>query len=59
MTAWSEALAGTMPKSADPKILENSEKDNREHAFVVDAINESFKEFCSAFDREKKPSFLK
>ncbi len=40
----SEALAGTMPKSTDPKLLQDSDKNKHEHALVVDAINASFKE---------------
>ena len=54
----SEALAGTMPKSTDPKVLENSAKNKHEHTLVVDAINESFKELCAKFDHEKVPSIL-
>ena len=54
----SEALAGTMPKSADPKILQDSDKNKHEHALVVDAINASFKEFCAAFDQDKDPGIL-
>ena len=54
----SEALAGTMPKSTDPKLLQNSVKDKREHDFVVDAIHASFKEICSTFTQEKTPGVL-
>ena len=54
----SEALAGTMPRSTDPKTLQNSDKNKREHALVVDAINASFKEFCASFDRDKEPGIL-
>jgi menaquinone-specific isochorismate synthase len=54
----SEALAGTMPKSTRPKQLQNSDKNQHEHAFVVDAINASFKEFCTVFNRGKTPSIL-
>jgi len=54
----SEALAGTLPKSQDPQLLLNSDKNQNEHAFVVDAINESFKEFCTTFSKDKKPSIL-
>ncbi len=54
----SEALAGTMPKSIDPKKLEGSDKDNHEHAFVVEAIKTSFGELCTKFDYDKRPSIL-
>ncbi len=54
----SEALAGTMPKSMSPKQLQNSDKNKREHALVVDAINASFKEICTSFSREKQPGIL-
>jgi len=54
----SEALAGTMPESTDPKVLQNSDKNKHEHAFVVDAINGSFKEFCTVFSRDKQPGIL-
>ena len=54
----SEALAGTMPKSTHPKQLRNSGKNKREHALVVDAINASFKEFCTGFSRDKHPGVL-
>ena len=54
----SEALAGTVPITTDPKILENSDKNMREHALVVDAIKESFNELCTNFDFAKAPSIL-
>jgi len=54
----SEALAGTSPKSTDPKLLQNSDKNKHEHALVVDAIEDSFKEFCINYTREKTPSIL-
>ena len=54
----SEALAGTMPKSTDPSLLQNSDKNKHEHSLVVDAIDASFKEFCTVFNREKTPSIL-
>jgi menaquinone-specific isochorismate synthase len=54
----SEALAGTMPKSTDPKLLQDSDKNNHEHMFVVDAINASFKELCVNFTQDKAPSVL-
>jgi len=54
----SEALAGTMPKSTDPKALLNSDKNKHEHALVVDAINASFKEFCTSYNQDKEPSIL-
>jgi menaquinone-specific isochorismate synthase len=54
----SEALAGTIPSSMDPKILQDSEKNKHEHALVVDAIGASFKEICSNFSQEKHPGIL-
>ena len=54
----SEALAGTMPKSTDPQVLQNSDKNKHEHGLVVDAINASFKEFCTHFECEKRPGIL-
>jgi len=54
----SEALAGTMPNTTDPKILQNSDKNRHEHALVVNAIDDSFKEFCSAFSKDKQPGIL-
>ena len=54
----SEALAGTMPKSRDPKLLRDSGKNKYEHAFVVDAINASFKDLCEDFGRDKEPGIL-
>jgi len=54
----SEALAGTMPKSKDPKTLRGSSKNQYEHALVVDAIDKSFKEFCIAHKHDKSPGIL-
>ena len=54
----SEALAGTMLKSTDPEQLRNSCKNKHEHALVVDAIDASFKEFCTVFHRGKTPGIL-
>jgi len=54
----SEALAGTISASSDPKVLENSEKNKYEHGLVVDAINDSFKEFCIKFSKDKQPGIL-
>jgi menaquinone-specific isochorismate synthase len=54
----SEALAGTMPKSMGPEILQNSHKNKHEHALVVDAIDASFKKLCLNFSRGKRPQIL-
>jgi len=54
----SEAIAGTVPQSTDPKILQNSAKNNHEHALVVDAIRASFKEFCTVFKQDEHPGIL-
>ena len=47
-----------MPKSTHPQQLRNSGKNKHEHALVVDAINASFKEFCTVFNRGKTPGIL-
>ncbi|MDE1920348.1 MAG: isochorismate synthase [Candidatus Omnitrophica bacterium] len=54
----SEALAGTMPKSAAPSLLQKSEKNKYEHALVVDAIDGSFKQLCTAFRKDRRPGIL-
>jgi len=54
----SEAIAGTVPQSTDPKILQQSVKNNHEHALVVDAIKDSFKELCISFKHDKEPGIL-
>jgi len=54
----SEALAGTLPKSQDPQLLQSSDKNQHEHELVVDAISGSFKEFCTAFSQDKRPGIL-
>lgn len=54
----SEALAGTMPESTAPQLLQNSDKNKYEHAFVVDALDASFKELCMGFKRGKRPQIL-
>jgi len=54
----SEALAGTMPKSTDLKMLHNSDKNKHEHAFVVDAIDAAFERICKSFKRDKHPGVL-
>jgi len=54
----SEALAGTMAQSVDPKILQSSRKNRWEHALVVDAIQAAFKDLCTAYSYPKSPSVL-
>ena len=54
----SEAIAGTVSKTTDPKILKDSTKDIHEQAIVVDAITAVFNEICVSFDADKKPSVL-
>ena len=54
----SEAIAGTVPQSTEPKVLQDSAKNNHEHAFVVDAIHASFKEMCTNFKQDKNPGIL-
>jgi menaquinone-specific isochorismate synthase len=57
-TIESEALAGTMPKTKDPRALQGSKKNKYEHALVVDAINATFKDICKEFSRDKEPGIL-
>ncbi len=54
----SEALAGTMAISMDPKILQASQKDQYEHALVVKAIKAAFHDLCCVYSLQKSPSVL-
>ncbi|MCR6653914.1 MAG: isochorismate synthase DhbC [Cellvibrionaceae bacterium] len=58
-------LAGSEPRSDDPLIdqkraaqLLHSEKDLREHALVVKAIDEALRPFCHTLDIPAKPSLI-
>ena len=50
-----DALAGTLPKDIDPAVLLASEKDRREHAFVVDAIARALRGLGAAVDMPDAP----
>ena len=61
-----EAIAGTRPRgkslAADQalgKTLLNSEKDNREHQFVVHSLRESLSQFCKLVGLGQSPTLLK
>lgn len=56
-------LAGSAPRSADPQAdraageaLARSEKDRREHAFVVEYILDTLAPFCTRLERPDGPS---
>lgn len=56
---WTEAVAGTRPRLADPAAdarlrddLLASEKDRREHAYVTDRILDALAPFCAACDAD-------
>jgi len=57
---WTEAVAGTRPRSADPArdaalraALLASEKDRREHAYVRDQILRALGPYCAACDADR------
>ena len=61
-----EAIAGTRPRGADPdedytlgKELLASDKDRREHRFVVESIEKTLDERCRAVKSCREPSLLK
>lgn len=63
---YSEALAGTRPRGASSQAddalceeLAHSEKDRREHAYVIDAIEEALAKLCTAVHRDETVSNLK
>jgi menaquinone-specific isochorismate synthase len=62
----SEALAGTRPRGktedgdeALARELLESEKDLREHDFVVRMLHDSLKHFCTSIEVEEAPSLLR
>ena len=54
----SDAVAGTRPGSADKSELLGSEKDLREHRFVMNHIEEVFSQTCSDIQRDNEVSVL-
>ena len=61
----SEAIAGTRPRGKsdeeDHRLAEellHSEKDQQEHAFVVDMLRDHFKRFCRTVHVEEGPGIL-
>ena len=54
-TIQTEALAGTRPKEANPDELLHSDKDQREHRFVLNHIIERLNRLCSSTHRSAKP----
>ncbi len=63
---WSEALAGTRPRGDSPETdvqlgekLLNSNKDRREHQFVVEGIRTSLQSLCQTLEIDSPPSLLK
>lgn len=62
----SDCLAGTVARGTGPEsderfatLLLASDKDRREHAFVVDAIREGLAPFCKSLDVGDAPQLLK
>ncbi len=62
---YSEAIAGTRPRAADPaadaalgQALLDSAKDRREHAMVVEALRAHFARLCSEIRVDGEPSLL-
>lgn len=58
-------LAGSEPRSDDPVVdqqraerLMRSEKDRREHALVIKAIEEALRPYCRTLDIPKEPSLI-
>ncbi len=63
---FSEAVAGTKPRGNTPQEDEkfenellNSDKEQREHRFVVDSIRETFDKLCTEVFEQKKIFVLK
>ena len=61
-----EAIAGSRPRGATleedvhlAESLQHSEKDMREHGYVVQEINQALARFCSLSDAEKTPQVLR
>ena len=65
-TIFTEAIAGTAPRGRDIKEdnnyeyeLLNSNKDNREHQFVVKEISDKIKPISNSYDIPNSPSVIK
>lgn len=54
----SEALAGTLPKKAKADALKNSIKNQHEHSFVVQAIDDNFKNLTQKYMYDRTPEVL-
>ena len=54
-TIQTEALAGTRPKEASPDELLHSDKDQREHRFVLNHIIDRLHLLCTSTHRSAKP----
>ena len=54
-TIQTEALAGTRPKEASPDELLHSDKDQREHRFVLNHIIDRLSTLCTSTHRSAKP----
>ncbi len=61
-----EAVAGTRMRASEPaederlgRLLLQSEKDQREHAFVREGIRETLQPLCETFAMDESPSLLK
>ena len=54
-TIQTEALAGTRPKEASPDELLHSDKDQREHRFVLQHIIDRLAPLCTSTNRSAKP----
>ncbi len=61
-----EAVAGTRMRDAYPeedkrlgRVLLESEKDQREHAYVRDGIRDALQPLCDTFEMDESPSLLK
>ncbi len=66
LAVFSEAVAGTVPRGKTPeedeqleKELLNSDKERREHLFVVESIRETFGKICSEVIEQKKILVMK
>jgi menaquinone-specific isochorismate synthase len=65
-TIESEAMAGTRPTSDDPSVnrqlaeeLLASEKDRREHQYVVDHLIDAFVSLCTRYEAEPQPEIVR
>lgn len=63
---WTEAIAGSRPRGVSPeedqafsRELSSSEKDLREHQYVIHGIHETLTRLCSLVEAGKNPGILK